>query len=185
MSIKLVVCLMLTISLFGLLFSLPINESQTHINSDFLRIHIRANSNDDVDQNVKYKVKDAVVAYLTPILSDVYDKQSAINLVYGNLSEIEKVCNDVLLQEGFNYKSEADIKTENFPTRTYNQLTLPEGVYDSLIINLGTGCGNNWWCVVYPPLCFVSGGTDNVTYRSKILEIIDSFRRGLCLRSLL
>ena len=178
MNIKTVVTLILTISLIGLFFTLPLEtKQQNSVNNDFLRIHIRANSNEDVDQNVKYKVKDAVVTYLTPIISEATNKGDAISLLCENLNEIEKVCDNVLLSSGFNYKSCAEIKTEQFPTRSYGDLTLEEGFYDSLIINLGTGSGNNWWCVVYPPLCFVNAdNSNNVTYRSKLLEIINSFK---------
>ena len=92
------------------------------------------------------------------------------------------MANNVLKNEGFCYTSNALVTSEEFPTRTYQNLTLPEGVYDSLIVNLGTGSGNNWWCVVYPPLCFVNAdNSSEVTYRSKLLEIINSFWRNyLC-----
>ena len=179
MSGKTLIGLVLCTVLLFVLFTLPLSADSAKIsNADFLRIHIRANSNSEVDQNVKYEVKDAVVKFLTPLLCDVVDKQSAINIVSNNLKNIEKVCNTVLKESGFNYASEAVIKQENFPTRTYNEVTLTSGVYDSLIVNLGTGKGNNWWCVVYPPLCFVNAeNSNNLTYRSKLLEIINSFWR--------
>ena len=179
MNIKVVISLILCMSLLCFLFALPQTEGrENNLNSDFLRIHIRANSNSEVDQNVKYKVKDAVVEYLTPLLCDVYDKSSALKIVLKNLNGIEEVSNKVLGLEGFSYKSNAEITFEKFPTRVYDNLTLEEGFYDSLIVNLGTGNGNNWWCVLYPPLCFVNGNSsNNITYRSKLLEIINSFWR--------
>lgn len=148
-------------------------------NADFLRIHIRADSNDASDQNVKFQVKSAVVDYLTPYLANAQTKQQAMSVVKSQLAEIEKVCNNVLAENGFGYKSHAKLCQEEFPDRSYGDVTLLAGVYDALIIELGSGSGNNWWCVVYPPLCFVGGesnGTNSIVYKSKLLEIINEWK---------
>lgn len=142
--------------------------------TDYLRIHVRANSNDKIDQNVKYIVKDEVVRFITPYAAQCTDKQKAMEVIGGILPEIEKVCDRVLKQQGFDYTSRASIRAEEFPTRVYGELTLEKGIYDALIIELGSGKGDNWWCVVYPPLCFTSG-TASVQYRSAILDIINKF----------
>lgn len=142
--------------------------------NDYLRIHVRANSNDLTDQNVKYKVKDAVVEFITPYAAQCVDKQTAIEVIGGILGDIEKVCDGVLRENGFNYTARAQIRAEEFPTRVYGGLTLEAGLYDALIIELGTGEGDNWWCVIYPPLCFTAGAAD-VKYRSLIYDIIHGF----------
>ena len=142
--------------------------------TDYLRIHVRANSNDQIDQNVKYIVKDEVVRFITPYAAQCTDKQKAMEVIGGILPEIEKVCDRVLKQQGFDYTSRASIRAEEFPTRVYGELTLEKGIYDALIIELGSGKGDNWWCGVYPPLCFTSG-TASVQYRSAILDIINKF----------
>lgn len=177
MSVKVIISLVLSLSLLAVFFVIPTeNNSASTFNDEFLRIHIRANSNADIDQNVKYEVKDAVVNYLTPLLTNAVDKKTAIKIVSDNLLNINNVADSVLSKNKFSYKTNSVIKKEEFPTRAYNNLTLPAGVYDSLIVNLGSGQGNNWWCVVYPPLCFVNADNSNgVTYRSKLLEIINSF----------
>lgn len=147
-------------------------------NQDFLRIHIRANSNSQVDQDVKYVVKQAVVDYLTPCLADVHNKSQAMQVVANNLDGIEQTANSVLQSYGFDYVSHAKLCQEQFPDRSYNGIVLPADVYDALIVELGTGKGNNWWCVVYPPLCFVGGesnGTNTIVYKSKLLEIINEW----------
>lgn len=149
-------------------------KSNAEAETDYLRIHVRANSNEQIDQNVKYKVKDEVVKYITPYAAECKDKQTAMQIIGGILGDIEEVCDGVLKANGFSYSSKASIRSENFPTRVYGDLTLEEGVYDALIIELGTGKGDNWWCVVYPPLCFTSSTTD-VKYRSAILDIINKF----------
>lgn len=141
---------------------------------EYLRIHIRANSNDYLDQTVKYQVRNAVTEFLTPKIAECDTKKKAETLLSSNLTEIEKVANAVLKENGFNYKSKASVKNELFPTRKYDDLTLDGGYYDALIIELGEGDGDNWWCVVYPPLCFVGDGVE-YQYKSKIKEIIDHF----------
>ena len=92
------------------------------------------------------------------------------------LPQIEEVANGVLAENGFSYTARAAVRREEFPTRVYEDVTLEAGVYDALIVELGEGAGANWWCVVYPPLCFsgeANGG--NVRYRSRLLEIIQNF----------
>ena len=142
---------------------------------EYFRIHIRANSNSSEDQNVKYVVKDAVVDYLILLLSEVETKNEAEEVLNDNLNNIEDVANSILLQNGFSYKSKAYISFEEFPTREYDDLVLEEGFYDALILALGTGTGDNWWCVVYPPFCFLeSKNSENYVYISKIWEIINN-----------
>lgn len=143
--------------------------------SDYLRVHIRANSNLACDQEVKYKVKDAVVETLIPILANAHSKEQAKALLRENFSLIESTCDKVLEENNFDYSSHALLSREFFPTRVYQDLTLEEGEYDALIINLGSGQGNNWWCVVYPAFCFIqTKNSDNVVYISRIWEIIKS-----------
>lgn len=140
---------------------------------EYLRIHIRANSNSQEDQEVKYQVKDAVVDVLIPILSDVETFQQAKAEVEKNFPLIEDVSNNVLKANGFDYGVSAQIKREHFPSRVYDGLVLEEGEYDALIINLGSGEGNNWWCLVFPAFCFTkTTNSDNVVYISKIWQII-------------
>lgn len=143
----------------------------------YLRIHIRANSNCEIDQSVKYKVKEKVVEYLTPFVAECKTVENAKQTVSDKLAEIEMVANNVLQENGFSYFANAKLKNEEFPTRVYQDLTLEGGFYDALIINLGEGKGDNWWCVVYPPLCFVGEGNGYV-YKSKIVEIINDFFNG-------
>ncbi len=146
-------------------------------NTEFLRIHIRADSNSADDQQVKYAVKQAVVDYLTPFLSTAHSKSAAMSVVNSQLSALKSVCDQTLKAQGKTYCATVKLCRENFPDRTYNGVTLAAGVYDALIIQLGSGSGNNWWCVVYPPLCFVgeSNGTKNIVYKSKLMEIIQQW----------
>lgn len=147
----------------------------TEAHADYLRIHVRANSNSAEDQQVKYEVKDEVVKYITPYIKECVDKESAMEVMRGLLPDIERVCDKALRERGYTYGARADIREEKFPTRVYDDLTLEEGVYDALIVELGSGTGDNWWCVIYPPLCFTSASAD-VEYRSIIMDIINKFR---------
>ena len=166
------VTLIIGISVVAL--SLPTSNVQTVQTKEYLRIHIRANSNLYEEQAVKYVIKDKVIEFLTPLIAECTDKQKAINMLNENLLEIEKVANQTLLDYGFSYQAKASVKKEDFPTRVYGELTLDAGVYDALIIELGCGKGDNWWCVVFPPLCFTES-TVKYEYKSKIYQIINNF----------
>lgn len=158
------------ILLCGIGLTLPKTDSTT----EYLRMHVRANSNEKIDQSVKLVVRDAVVEYLTPFIVECNTFEKAKTLLTDRLSSIKQVADSALKQNGFNYESRVGVKRENFPTRFYGDLELKEGYYDALIIELGQGKGNNWWCVVYPPLCFTGQG-QNYQIRSKILDIIRNF----------
>ena len=147
---------------------------ETTVYAEYLRIHIRANSNSERDQTVKLYVRDKVVDYLTPVLSGCDTKEQALKTLNDELKNVEKVCNAALKEKGFNYTSSARVKNEKFPTRIYDGLTLEGGLYDALIIELGSGEGDNWWCVAYPPLCFTKANVPYI-YKSKIYEIIKRF----------
>ena len=153
-------------------------SGKTTTYAEYLRIHIRANSNNSNDQEVKYEVKDKIVEVLTPLLCEVKTKEQAIDVVEKNINLLTKTADDVLKENGFLYSCRVGIRSEYFPTRSYENLTLSSDVYDAIIVELGSGVGDNWWCVVYPPMCFVSYegyDTSKIEYKSKLLEIIKNF----------
>ncbi|MBQ3494032.1 MAG: stage II sporulation protein R [Clostridia bacterium] len=144
---------------------------------EYIRIHIRANSNLEIDQNVKYQIKDEVVEFLTPQIVYCENKQDFFDVIEYNLKDIEEIANNILKQKGFSYVSKASLCQEDFPTRSYNGFVLESGIYDALILSLGEAKGDNWWCVVYPPLCFIESANQNVLYKSKILEILELIKK--------
>lgn len=177
---KVFIYAILTTMLGILLFACLKNENTTQDNwqNEVLRIHIRANSNSAGDQAVKYQVKTAITDFITPLLTEATTKQRAIAVINDNLKSIQQIAQNVLNKNSFNYYATAKIKNEYFPTRDYNNTIFPAGQYDALLIELGSANGDNWWCVVYPPLCFVGAydtGGNNIVYQSKLLEIIQSF----------
>lgn len=154
---------------------------QEEVLSKYLRIHIRADSNEAQSQSVKLAVRDDVVKYLTPHLACCDTKEKAMNVLKRELDNLKDVCDFTLKNGGFNYSARVSLIREHYPTRDYEGFTLESGLYDSLVIELGEGKGDNWWCVIYPPLCFTGGennGSGDITYKSKIAEIIDKIING-------
>ena len=153
------------------------SDAKTISNIDYLRLHIRANSNSDEDQEVKYYIKDELLNYLTLQIATLETKKDLENFIINNRVKIQNFVDNILEEKGFNYISNIKINNEYFPSRTYNNLTLESGFYDAIIVELGSAEGNNWWCVAYPPLCFMyeSDNFGNITYKSILLEIINKF----------
>ena len=142
----------------------------------YLRMHVRANSDSEADQAVKYAVKDALVEYLIPVAAACSTKEQAMAAVGARLPALAAVADGVLAEAGFAYGAKASLRKEEFPARVYDGVTLEAGVYDALILELGAAAGQNWWCVVYPPLCFSGAATGgNVQYGSRLWEIIQGF----------
>ena len=138
---------------------------------DYLRLHIRANSNSEIDQNIKYEIKDELVEFLTPYFCNVTSKNEAIEIVNNLKEKMSEICVEVLRKNGFNYSANVKINNEYFPTRTYSNTTLESGYYDAVIVELGEAVGDNWWCVMYPPLCFITRENQTeITFKSKIVE---------------
>lgn len=155
--------------LFVLAVALFLPENKEY---DYLRLHIRANSNSAVDQNVKYEIKDELVSFLTPYFCSISSKEDAIELTRTLTEKMEQICTDILSKKGFSYSVNVKIDNEYFPTRTYSNTTLESGYYDAVIVELGQAEGDNWWCVMYPPLCFVNNFENSIQikYKSKIVE---------------
>ncbi len=175
-NVCIIFLLSIIISLTALGFSGGFCNTSAATN-EYLRIHIRADSNEREAQAVKYLVRDKIVDYLTPIVASCETKMQAINGVRANLDGIEREAEKILSKNGFPYGASVQLKKESFPTRVYGEYTLPAGEYTALIVALGEGKGDNWWCVVYPPLCFAKPAGGNVVYKSKILEIIENWKK--------
>ena len=122
---------------------------------DLIRLHIIANSNSPLDQALKLKVRDRVLAETGELFRTVRSEGEAEFLLTTHLTDVEQVANRVLEEAGAGYKARAEVGIYSFPERTYQTLTLPAGRYRALRLVLGEGQGDNWWCVLFPPLCFV------------------------------
>ncbi len=129
---------------------------------NFFRLHIRANSDLEEDQELKLKVRDAVLEITSVLAEGAKSKAEAIAAVKDGLSLIEDVATDVLRENGSEQAVSVEVKREYFEYREYGNFYLPAGYYDSLIIELGSGQGHNWWCVVFPAVC-ISGSAEAET----------------------
>ncbi len=130
-----------------------IPRSEAEIYENVIRLHILADDNSDEAQSVKLLVRDAILEECGDLFSHSGNVIVASQTVEENLSRVESVANRVLAQNGMNYLAQAEYGYEEYPTRIYENFTLPAGTYRSLRINLGKADGNNWWCVLFPPLC--------------------------------
>lgn len=168
-----IVCSLVVLLVASALFCVFANKGEEK--TTYFRVHIRANSNEDIDQGVKYAVKESISNYLTPLLSEVKSYNKAIEVVKNNLNVIEEIADSVLKINNFTYGAKVSVRKEEFPVRTYENLTLEAGIYDALIVELGSATGDNWWCVVFPPLCFVGNSNDSnkINYKSFVYELIN------------
>ncbi len=137
---------------------------QPSIADKVLRFHVLANSDSKADQAVKLQVRDAIGAYLQPLLKESQTLASSESIVADNLDQIVTIANDTLRENGYYYGAAARICTTGFPEKTYGAYTFPAGTYDALEVTLGEGDGHNWWCVLYPNMCF----------RGSVYEVIDA-----------
>ena len=163
----------LIIGLIITYFFSPDMQDQTKLQRDIadkiIRFHVRANSDSDEDQALKLKVKDDVVAYLTEAMKNSDSKTDSITYIENHLDDITAVADATIKNEGYDYKATAYITNEFFPTKSYGDVTIPCGNYDAFRIDIGSSSGQNWWCVLYPPLCFVEGSYGVATDESKML----------------
>jgi len=124
-----------------------------NIRNTTLRIHVKANSDLDYDQKLKLQVRDEILKETANIFTNSDNKETSKKVVNDNINYIEEVAQQKVFDEGYNYKVTATIKPTYFNTRNYNTFQMPSGVYDALSVDIGSGDGQNWWCVLYPPLC--------------------------------
>lgn len=118
-----------------------------------VRLHVIANSDEDVDQKVKLKVRDQIVEELGETLANMPSETASFEYLLNNSETVEEIAQKVLVEQGFVYGANVDIGIHDYPTRMYEEATLPAGEYRSVKVILGKGTGKNWWCVIYPPMC--------------------------------
>lgn len=139
----------------------------TDIASSVFRLHVIANSDSKEDQDLKYKVRDNLLKYMNKICKDCTSKEDAISLVEKNKDIFKQIALDTIRNEGFSYDVNINIGNFEFPTKNYGDISLPAGLYDALRVEIGEAKGQNWWCVMFPPLCFVDISSGVVPEESK------------------
>jgi len=140
-----------------------IPRSEANIFDNCIRLHILAEDNSAEAQGIKLLVRDAILNECGTLFSADGDVIAASETVEENIPLMESVANRVLSENGVDYKATVQWGYEEYPTRVYENLTLPAGEYRSLRINLGNGNGNNWWCVLFPPLCNGAATSDDLS----------------------
>ena len=128
-------------------------QTQDQLADKVVRLHVLANSDSEEDQALKLRVRDRVLDRATDLLEQSADRQEAEALLRGNLLELENLAAEEIAAAGYDYPVTAELTDTTFPTREYDGFTLPAGEYLALRIVIGEGAGQNWWCVVFPPLC--------------------------------
>lgn len=129
------------------------------IPAESIRLRILADSDSPRDQWIKAEIRDAIVAALTPSADDPQTLEEARGAIAGRLAEMEQLANELLRANGFDYTARAELGLVPFPAKMYGGIVYPAGEYEALRVTLGDGRGQNWWCVLFPPLCFVEGTT--------------------------
>ncbi len=144
-----------------------VNAVSCDLSKSVFRLHVIANSDSAEDQNLKYIVRDNIINYMKTLTENAKSKEETINLVSGHLSDFEDIANKTIKDNGFDYKAKVSIGNFNFPTKKYGDISFPAGYYDALKIQLGNSNGQNWWCVLYPSLCFIDVSSGFVPEDSK------------------
>ena len=139
----------------------------TDISNSVFRLHVIANSNSDEDQSLKYKVRDNLLEYMNNICSNCSSKEEAIELVTEHQEEFKQVALETIKNEGYSYDIKINIGNFEFPTKQYGDISLPAGYYDALRVEIGKAEGRNWWCVMFPSLCFIDVSSGIVPEESK------------------
>lgn len=143
------------------------NAVCSDIQESVFRLHVIANSDSSEDQNLKYIVRDSVIEYINEISNNASSKDEVILIAQEHLSEIENIALQTIKDNGYNYPVKVSIGSFAFPSKKYGDITLPPGYYDALKIEIGEAAGQNWWCVMFPPLCFVDVTSGVVPDESK------------------
>lgn len=130
-------------------------ELQEKLSREVFRFHILANSDSDEDQEIKLEVRDAVLAFMKREMGEEASAETTKEWASGHLEELRETALRVLREKGFGYGARAEVTTCYFPEKRYGDVVFPDGDYDALRITLGKAAGHNWWCVLYPNLCFM------------------------------
>ena len=175
------------------------------LSDSVLRLHVIANSDSTEDQSLKYAVRNSLINLMNSLSLDTTSKSDAINIINSHIDDFYNVAINTISSYGYDYPVSITIEKSTFPTKAYGDITFPAGIYDALKVEIGKASGRNWWCVMFPPLCFVDidsavisddsknlleneldseeytlitdlDNSDTVAFKFKIVEIIENFK---------
>ena len=161
--------LLLIVSVLFLLLSAYsyVNAVSNNLADSVFRLHVIANSDSKEDQDLKYKVRDKLIEYMNTLTNDINSKEEVIEIAKVHLKDFKEIAQNVVKENGYNYDVNVEIGNFSFPTKTYGDISFPAGFYDALKVEIGKAEGQNWWCVMFPPLCFVDVTSGIVPEESK------------------
>lgn len=162
---------LLLLLLFSLYLYINAFSYATQVSNDLqksvFRLHVIANSDSKEDQNLKYIVRDNLINYMNSICNHCSSKEETIDIVAKHLSDFTNIANQTIADNGFSYQASVELGNFEFPTKNYADISFPSGYYDALKVKLGNSKGQNWWCVLYPSLCFIDVTSGIVPDESK------------------
>jgi len=153
-------------------------EELVEIPNNAIRIRVIANSNSEYDQEKKSEIRKEVQLYMQDLLKDAKTTEEARTIINNNLNNLNKELDNYLTQINYNKEYKINFGLNYFPEKEYKGIKYKEGLYESLLITLGEGKGNNWWCVLFPPICLLEAEeteTDNIEYKSLVKELIKKY----------
>ena len=167
--IKKPIFITITAFVFFLIFSAYSYASSisSDLSKSVFRLHVIANSDSDEDQSLKLQVRDKLLDYMNSITANVSSKDDAIKIAQDHQKDFQIIAEQTILDKGYSYPVTVEIGNYEFPTKHYGDITLPSGYYVALRVKIGDACGHNWWCVMFPPLCFVDVTSGIVPESSK------------------
>lgn len=169
-NLKMVIILSFLLFLYTSVCAISYAQNvSTDIANSVFRLHVLANSDSQEDQDLKYKVRDNLLEYMNSICGNCKSKQEAIRLVEENKDSFKEIALHTIQEQGYSYSVNINIGNFEFPTKNYGDISLPAGYYDALRVEIGEAKGQNWWCVMFPPLCFVDISSGVVPDESKEL----------------
>ena len=169
-KVKMVIILSLLLFIYTTICAISYAQNvSSDISNSVFRLHVIANSDTNEDQNLKYKVRDSLLQYMNEICKDCSSKEEAILLVENNKDNFKQIALERIKAEGYSYDVNINVGNFEFPTKKYGDISLPAGYYDALRVEIGEAKGQNWWCVMFPPLCFVDISSGIVPEESKEL----------------
>lgn len=157
---KILAAALLVLLAAGVSYTVEAYMGMAKINEKVIRLHVIANSNTFEDQQLKYKVRNQVITVFNKEFEGVSSKEDSEDIIIQKIDSIRQEAERVVKKEGCDYQVNVYYGNYKFPRKLYEDIVLPEGYYDSVRIEIGTAQGNNWWCVMFPPLCFVDFGKD-------------------------
>lgn len=155
-KLKFILILIFLLSIYIYFSALSyVNATSNDLKNNLFRLHVIANSDSKEDQNLKYIVRDNLLDYMNSLCANCSTKEEAISIAKEHINDFEKIATNTIIEHGYSYNISVEIGNFEFPTKQYGDISLPAGYYDALRVKIGEAKGQNWWCVMFPPLCFV------------------------------